>query len=538
MSSGPCCNTLARGSLIIEGYAILPAFENTRNGLGGIRTMTLIEKLNQLRKHGGSVRTPGLPDEIIIRFADHDQQLVQAIDMACESFQSVLDEMPEILQMDEYQQAQAVQEGFINFYPEDAVNPYVSLAGAGPWLVTLKGAVLYDCGGYGMLGFGHAPDEILAAMNEPHVMANIMTPSISQKRFIDALRREIGHTRGSQPFSRFVCLNSGSESVTMAARISDINAKLMTDPGGEHANQPIRILGLKGAFHGRTDRPARFSDSTRKNYCRHLASFRDQDSLITVEPNNLEQLQQVFNYANSNGIFIEAFFLEPVMGEGNPGKAINAEFYLLARKLTREHGAMLLVDSIQAGLRAHGVLSICDYPGFEDLEPPDMETYSKALNGGQYPLSVLALSKMAAALYRKGVYGNTMTSNPRAMDVAVSVLESVTPEMRENICARGQELLEKLGALQSQLEGRIINVQGTGLLLSAELDARRFKSHGTGSTEEYMRLNGINVIHGGENSLRYTPHFCMNSEEVDLLIKATRTALLHGPMKATASEAA
>ena len=59
--------------------------------------------------------------------------------------------------------------------------------------------------------------------------------------------------------------------------------------------------------------------------------------------------------------------MEPAMGEGNPGKAITPEFYALARKLTLAHGAMLLVDSIQAGLRATGMLSICDYPGFESL---------------------------------------------------------------------------------------------------------------------------------------------------------------------------
>jgi len=500
--------------------------------------MTIIEKLTVLRNHGGAVRTTGLTDEIILDFAGRDTQLVQAVDTALESFEALVQEMPEILQMDETDQVQTVQEGFINFYADDAINPYVSLAGAGPWLVTLKGAVLYDCGGYGMLGFGHAPVDVLEAMSQPQVMANIMTPNISQKKLLDALRKEIGHTRNRQPFSHFVCLNSGSEAVTMATRISDINAKLMTDPGGNHANQPIRILGLKDAFHGRTDRPARFSDSTRKTYCKYLASFRDQDNLITVEPNKLEQIQQVFDYADANNIFIEAFFMEPVMGEGNPGKAISPEFYALARTLTRKHGAMLLVDSIQAGLRAHGVLSICDYPGFEELDAPDMESYSKALNGGQYPLSVLALNKQAAKLYRKGVYGNTMTTNPRALDVAVSVLNAITPQMRENIRTRGRELVDKLDALGQQLDGCITSVQGTGLLLSAALDSRRFNSHGSGSTEEYMRLNGINVIHGGENSLRFTPHFRMSSEEVDLLVNATRDALLQGPVKATASEAA
>jgi acetylornithine/succinyldiaminopimelate/putrescine aminotransferase len=121
-------------------------------------------------------------------------------------------------------------------------------------------------------------------------------------------------------------------------------------------------------------------------------------------------------------------FLEPVMGEGDPGRSVPVAFYdVAARELTRAHGSLLLVDSIQAGLRATGVLSIVDYPGFEGIDAPDMETYSKALNAAQYPLSVLAVNERAAAIYRKrGLYGNTMTANPRALDVACAVLAQLT----------------------------------------------------------------------------------------------------------------
>jgi acetylornithine/succinyldiaminopimelate/putrescine aminotransferase len=222
-------------------------------------------------------------------------------------------------------------------------------------------------------------------------------------------------------------------------------------------------------------------------------------------------------------------FLEPVMGEGNPGLAISPDFYARARERTRQHGSLLLVDSIQAGLRAHGVLSICDYPGFEALDPPDMETYSKALNAGQFPLSVLAMTSEAAGLYRKGIYGNTMTSNPRAMDVARAVLDAMTPELRANIVERGAEFYEKLLALQGELDGPITRVQGTGLLFSIELDRERYRGYGSDSVEEFMRVHGINVIHGGENSLRFTPHFAITSQEVDLIVDATRHALIHGP---------
>lgn len=495
--------------------------------------MSVIDKLNSMRNFGGSALTTGLSDELILEFASSDNSLVAAVNAASEIFTGLQSDEAELLAMDEAEQIKTIQAGYVNFYSDDTINPYVTIAADGPWIITLKGAVLHDNGGYGMLGFGHTPGAVIEAMSRPQVMANIMTANMSQKKFIDAMLKEIGHSRGGSPFNKFLCMNSGSEAVTVAARISDIHAKLMTDPNGPKANRKIHKLGLSGAFHGRTDRPAQFSDSSRPNYLKYLATFRDNDSLITVDPNDIQQLEQVFEWAELNNVFIEAFFMEPVMGEGNPGEAITPEFYARARELTHAHNTLFLVDSIQAGIRTHGVLSIVDYPGFEHLDAPDMETYSKALNGGQYPFSVLAMTAETAAIYRKGVYGNTMTTNPRALDVACSVLAAITPELRANIRERGAEFMQKFATLETEMDGQITKVQGTGLLLSIELDGSRYKGYGAGSSEEYMRKKGVNVIHGGENSIRYTPHFMLNSKEVDLIVNATRDAILNGPQKAT-----
>lgn len=498
--------------------------------------MNLIDKLAALRAHGGNKRTTGLGDATVQQLAASHPDLVQAIDAAVLAYGTVLNDYPELLDLDEDAQMREVQADFVNFYAEDAVNPYVALVARGPWVITLKGAVLHDSGGYGMLGFGHTPEHVLAAMAKPQVMANIMTPNLSQLRLAQALRKEIGHRRSGCPYTRFLCLNSGSESVTLAGRIADINAKLMTESGARHAGRTIKRVAVKGAFHGRTERPALYSDSTRKTYIQHLASYRHEDTLLTVEPYSVEHLRQVFADAERNGWFIEALFLEPVMGEGDPGRSVTPEFYAAARELTLAHGSLFLVDSIQAGLRAHGALSIVDYPGFERLDPPDMETYSKALNGGQYPLSVLAVGERAAGLYRKGVYGNTMTTNPRAMDVACATLEALTPEVRANIVTRGREFVQKLNQLKAELPGYVTKVQGTGLLFSCELSPE-FKCYGVGSTEEYLRERGIGVIHGGTNSLRFTPHFGIAGDEVDLVIAHVREALLHGPRKSRAEAA-
>ncbi len=484
-----------------------------------------LARLDEMRAFGGQARTVGIPDRLIEQFAARDPNLRLAVERAHRQHQDLQGEWPQLAGA-EADLVLFLQADYVNFYVPATVNPYVPLGAAGPWVVTSHGAVLHDSGGYGMLGLGHAPEPVLASMTEPWPMANVMTPSFAQKRLASRLRTEVGHTRASGcPFASFLCANSGSEAVTLASRISDINARTQTEPGARHAGKTIKFLALTGSFHGRTGRPAQVSHSTRRKYDQHLASFRRLDNLITVEPNDVAGLRAAFADADANGIFIESMFIEPVMGEGRPGMPMSRDFYDAARELTTAMGSLLIVDSIQAGLRAHGVLSIVDYPGFQDCEAPDLETWSKALNAGQYPLSVVGATADAAALYVTGVYGNTMTTNARGLEVACAVLDSLTPELRANIVLRGEQLLDMLRELQAELPGMITTIRGTGLLFCAELDPERYRVVGFGGVEEACRLAGLGVIHGGKNALRFTPWFGITEAEVDLMRQLLRGVL-------------
>jgi acetylornithine/succinyldiaminopimelate/putrescine aminotransferase len=489
---------------------------------------TGIGTLEEIRSKTGDARTIGLGDEIIGEFLLSDPSLSRALEEAHANFHSLENDMgSEVLALDEEELAAHLQSDYVNFYSAPTVNPYVAIAARGPWIVTSHGAVLHDNGGYGMLGMGHGPDDVIHSMQQNWVMANVMTPSFSQKRLSDRLRREVGHKRGDCPFSRFVCLNSGSESVTISMRIADANTLQMTSKGGRHEGKPTKLLALVEAFHGRTQRPAQISDSCSDSYEKNLASFRERDNVMFVPSNDVESLEAAFAKAQDEGFFIELMAMEPVMGEGNPGQCVTREFYDAARSLCSEHGSMLIVDSIQAGLRGQGCLSIVDYDGFEDCDAPDMETWSKALNAGQYPLSVVGLSERAAEQYVVGIYGNTMTTNPRALETAISVLDRVTPELRKNIRERGVEFVTKLKELAEEIPGTITEVQGTGLLLCAELEPSKLPVVGFGCVEEWCRMRGLGVIHGGHNALRFTPHFAITSAEIDLIIGILREALHH-----------
>lgn len=486
---------------------------------------TPLDTLRELRDYGGRRRTIGLEDEIVERFLASDPRLGRAIEDAAAAHRRLRDEdWVDLLREDESDLIDELQDDYLNFYAADTVNPYVPLAARGPWVVTTHGAVLHDNGGYGMLGFGHAPDHVIDAMQSPYVMANIMTASFSHKRFTDRLKREIGRHRPC-PYDKFVCLNSGSEAMTLASRIADVNTLRMVGKGGPKEGRKVRILSLSGSFHGRTDRPAQASHSSLPKYKESLYSFQERDNLLVAQANDVADLERVFGEAEKNGIFIEAMFFEPVQGEGDPGVAISRAFYDAARRLTRAHGTLLIADCIQAGLRATGHLSMVDSPGFEDCDPPDIESWSKAINGGQYPLSVLGLTEKSADMYARGIYGNTMTTNPRALEVGCAVLDSITPELRANIRARGKEMVAKLLEVQKEFPELVQRVQGTGLLVAAHIHPEKVAVVGADGLETWCRRHGLGVIHGGKNALRFTPHFGITSAEIDLIMRVVRQAL-------------
>merc|ERR1712232_353486 len=218
-------------------------------------------------------------------------------------------------------------------------------------------------------------------------------------------------------------------------------------------------------------------------------------------------------------------YLEGVMGEGNPGVPLDPKFYMAARELTLKHDSALCIDSIQAGMRTTGNLSICDYPGFENLPAPDFEIYSKALNGGQFPVSVVGLSPRASTWYRHGIYGNTMTGNPRACRVATAALKMMSPSIRENIQDMGKYCVHKYTELMKELPEAVLRVNGTGLLYQVKLNPK-IPVTAMDGVEMLLRRNGINVIHGGTNALRFTPNFDISKEEVDMQVAHVKQVIL------------
>lgn len=408
-----------------------------------------------------------------------------------------------------YTQTCYYQKNILQFYNEDTITPYVPVSAKGPWIVTKTGAIVYDVGGYGMLGFGHSPDWCSYILSKDHVMANIMTPNKYQYK-LTKLLRNIGKSNNTDcPYTHFCFLNSGSESLELSKRIVDLFNK---------DEKKVGTIVLKNGFHGRTTNAARLSDSTRNTYEKWLGpGFYCKQKIVTVDINNLEDFNNKFNDLVKE-YKVDAVYMEPVMGEGNPGIKLERDFYQLVREKTKQNNTKLVIDSVQSCLRTTGHLSIVDYSWLKGLGSPDMEIFSKAITNGHYPLSILAVKRDINEKFKPGIYGNTYTGNPKALDLCYNTLSKVDKKVKENIVIMGNSFKNMLNRLRAKHSDIVTDVTGTGLLLALHI-TKEFKVDKKFGLEYTCRKNGLNVIHGGENALRFTPYFLINQKEIELVEK-------------------
>ena len=118
-------------------------------------SINVTELLRPLRARGGKALTVGLDQATLLRVLSEPQFAQVAADLrlaaseAVSAFRKFSVDFPELLDQDETNQLAVLQAGLVNFYAADNVNPYVAIAARGPWIITLKGAVLHDSGGYG-----------------------------------------------------------------------------------------------------------------------------------------------------------------------------------------------------------------------------------------------------------------------------------------------------------------------------------------------------------------------------------------------------
>ncbi len=153
-----------------------------------------------------------------------------------------------------------------------------------------------------------------------------------------------------------------------------------------------------------------------------------------------------------------AFIVEPVQGEGGLNAASKEWMQGIAR-LARKHGALLIVDEIQAGIGRTGGFFSFDEFGIE----PDLIPLAKSLSGMGLPLAVL-LIKPEHDIWKPAEHNGTFRGNNHAFVTARVALEKFWSDGKfaGSVREKADYLEQRLDAMRMQVSGS--RLKGRGMM--------------------------------------------------------------------------
>jgi acetylornithine/N-succinyldiaminopimelate aminotransferase len=298
-------------------------------------------------------------------------------------------------------------------------------------------------GGIAVNALGHAHPALVTAVTEQlqtlgHV-SNFFT-SAPQVELAEKLLALVNDGRPAASAGKVFFTNSGTEA-------NEAALKLTRRTGRTH------LVATEGAFHGRTMGALALTAKAA-----YREPFEPLPGDVTFVPyGDADALAAAVTDRTA------AVVLEPVQGEA--GVVVPPPGYLAAaRRITREHGALLWLDEIQTGMGRSGRWFAHHAEDALADDPPDIVTVAKGLAGG-FPIGACLALGDAADLLQPGNHGTTFGGNPVACAAALAVIATIERDhLLERATVLGQKIRDGLAA-----DLRVTEVRGEGLLIGLDL---------------------------------------------------------------------
>eukprot|EP00529_Nitzschia_sp_RCC80_P023402 CAMPEP_0113491768 /NCGR_PEP_ID=MMETSP0014_2-20120614/27725_1 /TAXON_ID=2857 /ORGANISM="Nitzschia sp." /LENGTH=471 /DNA_ID=CAMNT_0000385567 /DNA_START=90 /DNA_END=1505 /DNA_ORIENTATION=+ /assembly_acc=CAM_ASM_000159 len=379
-------------------------------------------------------------------------------------------------------------------------------SGKGCFLKTTDGKSYLDCvSGIATCALGHNNDYLTKAiqdqMTKVHHVSNLYY--IPEQA---ALANWLCENSGAD--KAFFC-NSGAEANEAAIKCARRHAS------NRGITKPV-IVSAEKSFHGRT--LAALSATQQPKY--HVGFGYDGKMVPGFDScvyNDIATLEAAVKRATSDGQGLAAIMLEPLQGEGGiiPG---DPAFFARARELCDEHGALLMMDEVQAGMGRTGTLW-----GHENLGVvPDVFTSAKALGGG-VPIGAMMARGDAATTFGPGDHASTYGGNPLACAAGLAVAQYMYDNNTlDNVKARGEQLSAGLEKLAEKYPTVLGQVRGWGLLKGVECIAEDITA---GELVAAAMNEGLLLVPAGTNVVRFVPPLIITGEELDLALERFENAV-------------
>lgn len=365
--------------------------------------------------------------------------------------------------------------------------PAVFVRGHGAWLWDEANRQYLDfIQGWAVNAFGHSPSALIEAAHAQS--RRLWTPGPGFHN--DVSLRLAGRLTRHSPFDRVFFANSGAEANEGAIKLA--RRWGASRRGGAH-----EIITFEHSFHGRT--LATMSASGKP-------LFRDLfepkvPGFPRARLNDLGSVEALLSARTA------AVMIEPIQGEAGVRPADDG-FLRSLRRLTREHGVLLIVDEVQTGMGRTGRLWAHEHAGIR----PDIMTLGKMLGGGA-PLAAL-LATADVSCFEPGDQGGTLNGNPLMTAIGCAVLDGVLADgVLDAVVERGRLLRRLLEALSAR--HGLGEVRGRGLLLALDLGVARAADTSAAAFDEGLLVNAPQP-----DVLRFMP--ALNVSEGEIALMATR----------------
>ena len=359
--------------------------------------------------------------------------------------------------------------------------------------------------GIAVCGLGHNDPDLVAALTE---QAGKLWHTSNIFYSEPPLRLAEELVTASRFAERVFLCNSGAEANEAAIKL----VRKWATSQGRAPDQRV-IVTFRGSFHGRTlaTVTATAQPKYQEGYEPLPGGFR------YVDFNDLTQLEIAMSCGD-----VAAVMLEPVQGEGGVMPAASG-FLRGVRELCDHHGALLVLDEIQAGMGRTGTL----FAHWQDGVVPDIVTLAKALGGG-FPIGAMLAGAKVAEVMQFGAHGTTFGGNPLAAAVArVALRKLASPQIANNVARQSAALRKGLDAINAELSV-FVQVRGRGLMLGAVLNAKY--AGRAGEVLDLAAARGLLMLQAGPDVLRFVPSLNITDAEV-----ADGLQRLHAALRAFAT---
>lgn len=162
-----------------------------------------------------------------------------------------------------------------------------------------------------------------------------------------------------------------------------------------------------------------------------------------------------------------AVILETVQGEGGLNAA-SPEWLKRVADIARRHGALLIVDDIQAGVGRTGTFFSFEAAGIE----PDIVTLAKSISGYGLPMALVLISRKFDQ-WAPGEHNGTFRGNCHAFVTAAAALRTFWKdrEFEADVRARSDQLHDRLSTIVRKYGSAKMSLKGRGMMRGIEFDS-------------------------------------------------------------------